>query len=360
MSETLLYKKTVYGGHTVLSTPFTAGFMDSRTRSISAAKNRAKAVIMQMSEMCSFITLTFADEDVRQSFFECNRYTKLFLNRLKAIFPDIEYVCGYHLSDYYHAHIITNIPIYRFADETSMLDNSFCKLDVSTFMNSPVYGDTLIESITDDEQYFSRENLAKYLLKDFWYLYGREYDNSKSYPEYSKIKPFIHSSGMKTIKDVKASLYMIDTDTDEVQCISGYDIRYENRIKTLIYDTYPYDDVDVSRDILEYIGIDKIIRDIMDKNIVSSADILDYISALIQEQFYKVDDENISEDGFYPVLKRNISFFKALKPLKKLNFFKKRDIYITNYNRDIIIKRFLFFFSRGRTQRPPPIYIHAP
>lgn len=365
MNKTTLYKKIVYGGHISLSKPFSAGFMDSRTRSISQAKNRAKAVIM-LSDMVTFITLTFADEDIRHSFYQCYMYTKRFLAALKKIFPDLEYSCGFHCSNHFHAHIITNIPIYRFADETDMLDYSAYKLDVSGFMNSPVYGDTEIKTINDDEQYYSRENLCKYLLKDFWYLYGVEYDKSKDYQGYTKIKPFIHSSGMKTIKDIQSSLYMIDTDTEEVQCISGYDIRYENRIKTLIYDTYPYDDVDVSRDILDFIGIDNIVKDIMDKNIVRNDDILNYLSALIQEQYYKVDDEDISEDGFYPVLKRNITFFKALKPLKKLNFFKKRDIIINNNNQELLLlyfKRFLFFFSRGKKQfgiRPPPIYTHAP
>ncbi len=308
--------------------------MDSRTRSISAAKNRAKAVIMQMSEMKSFITLTFSDEDVRGSFYECVRYTKMLLNRLKSVFPDLEYVCGFHLSSWYHAHIILNIPVWRIADETHMLDNSAYKLDVSAFMGSPVYGDTEIKAIDDDEQYYSRTYLCRYLLKDFWYLYAAEYDKAKEFSGYAKIKTFLHSSGMKTIKDIKTSLYAV-IDGEET-CISGYDLEYENRIKELIYSTYPYDEVDVSREILENYGIDVICKDIMDKNIIKSEDILDYISALIQEQWYDTsmssdEDEAISDNANMTLHTR---FYRTLKALKIWDFFQKRDIYINIYNRE--------------------------
>ena len=362
MYTTLLYKKTVYNGHTVLSSTFSAGFMDSRTRSISQAKNRAKAVIM-LSDMVTFITLTFADEDIRHSFYQCYMYTKRFLAALKKIFPNLEYSCGFHCSNHFHAHIITNIPMWCFGEYTSMLDNSMSKLDVSTFMNSPVYGDTLIESITDDEQYFSRENLCKYLLKDFWYLYGIEYDNAKSYPEYTKIKPFIHSSGMKTIKDVKTSLYMLVEETGENICVSGYDSKpHPTGSEDIIID----DDED------GYDVVNMFCDDEDEEYREPSAEVIEFRKRMDEEHafymsFISTADTDISEKGSdISVLKRNITFFKALKPLKKLNFFKKRDIYINNYNRELLYFKRFFFFSRGKKQfgiRPPPrryFYTHAP
>ena len=44
----------------------------------------------------------------------------------------------------------------------------------------------------------------------------------------------------------------------KVKVASDNTIEYENRIKELIYSTYPYDEVDVSREILENYGIDEI------------------------------------------------------------------------------------------------------